>query len=49
MNTRNFLFSILYKNENKAYLFAWINTRGFLFSILRRNENKPGFQRHALE
>ncbi|WCR58052.1 MAG: hypothetical protein PG980_000524 [Wolbachia endosymbiont of Ctenocephalides felis wCfeJ] len=40
MNIRNLLFSILYKNENKAYLFAWINIRNLLFSILCKNENK---------
>ncbi|WP_168456136.1 hypothetical protein [Wolbachia endosymbiont of Ctenocephalides felis wCfeJ] len=49
MNIRNPLFSILYKNENKAYLFAWINIRDLLFSILCKSENKAGFQRHALE
>ncbi|WP_168455575.1 hypothetical protein [Wolbachia endosymbiont of Ctenocephalides felis wCfeJ] len=49
MKIRNLLFSILYKNENKAYLFAWINIRNLLFSILRKNENKAGSQRHAPE
>ncbi|WCR57641.1 hypothetical protein [Wolbachia endosymbiont of Ctenocephalides felis wCfeJ] len=27
MNIRDLLFSILYKNENKAYIFAWMKIK----------------------